>query len=175
MIRKISLTVFLFSMPLAVMAEPAQLLGLEYLNFRERTKLSTTVSAEAGVFLSEHRGKPSDRVAIVPGSALEQKQRPANRVVKLYRGAGKERVLVCAINIRYYRVAEQRWMPEYQLHQEPVIVRENNRWKPVGTISGEAGGVVITSNTLPSAEGYYRWLEFTVGIGVTYIDSWETT
>ncbi|GMR17610.1 MAG: hypothetical protein BMS9Abin33_0002 [Gammaproteobacteria bacterium] len=152
-----------------------RLMGLEYINIRDRTKLTTVILDDNGMFLSEHSGKPVDRIIIKPGTVVKQESRPGERTVSLFRGAGRERVLVCKIKVRYYRDSKETWVPEFRLYQEPVIVpKAGGGWKPIGSITGEAGGVVLTGNSLANAEGYYKSLEFSLGIGKTQIDSWQT-
>lgn len=150
------------------------LMDLEYINFRDRTKLTTVILDDNGMFLSEHSGKPSDRIIIKPGTVVHQENRPNKRVVSLFRGAGRQRVLICKVKIRYYRDSRETWIPKFRLHQEPVIVPDGGGWKTVGTVSGEAGGIILTGNSLANAEGYYKSLEFSLGIGKTQIDSWQT-
>lgn len=150
-----------------------KLMVLEYISLRARERLKTDIPLTPGVRLSPYRGIPQDRIGIQPGTPLSSENRPGNRIVALFRGAGKERVLIGIIKVRYYPTRDGRWEPRYQLHHEPVIVRDGGRWRPVGSMAGDAGGITLTNNTLPNAEGYFASLEFSVGIGTTYVDSWQ--
>jgi len=171
---------FFSASPLPVNADESDsssphLMDLEYISIRDRTKLTTVVLDDNGMFLSEHSGKPVDRIIIKPGTVVKQENQPGERTVSLFRGAGRERVLICKIKVRYYLDSKKTWVPEFRLAQEPVFVpKAGGGWKFVGSINGEAGGIVQTGNSLANADGYYKSLEFSLGVGKTQIDSWQT-
>lgn len=155
-------------------SDTPHLMVLQYQNLRARSSTETLIPDTTGVYLSPYRGISSDRIAIRPGTVFSKKERPEHKLVTLYRGAGNQKIKICSIKVRYYQNDKKNWTPEYQLQQEPVLVKNGKGgWKPLGTAAGDAGGVVLTGNRLPSAEGYYRALEFTIGIGRTFVDSWE--
>lgn len=151
-----------------------KLMVLSFLDLRNRTVEKADVLVEPGYSLSPHAGVPKDRIQINPGSVIEMEELPAERLVQLFRGAGDKRILICIVRVRYYSVAgsENMWEPRYQIHQEPVIVPDGKGWRPLGTVAGQAGGLTFTQSTLPNAEGFFRNLEFSVGIGSTFLDSW---
>jgi len=127
------------------------------------------VPAARGAFLSPSRGKEFDRWAVQPGNALVGGKQPDDVLVELYRGAESQRILVCAIGIRYFRDARGAWVPHYQLNQEPLVARDaDGRWQPLPGVPL----IMLTGSTLPNAEGFYPALEFGLTAGLLEIDSW---
>jgi hypothetical protein len=156
--------------PCPVVAAPVIML-LEHIEDGQR--ISTKIKAVSDFKASPHAGKGRSSFAILPGDALDTKQRPNDRIVHLFRQMGLARVPLCAVNVRYYKNREKEWLPHFQLNQEPLFVRKNGRWVPLSQVkSGITSLIVLVSNTLPNAEGYYPSLEFGLTTGLTFIDSW---
>ncbi len=143
---------------------------LEHMENGER--ISTKIEAVPDLKASPHAGKGQLSFAILPGDALEAKLRPKDRTVHLFRKVGLQYVALCVISVRYFRNRDTKWLPHFQLNQEPLFVRKNKRWVPLTTVKGIATMIVLTSSTLPNAEGYYPSLEFGLTTGLTFIDSW---
>ena len=148
---------------------PANVMTIEYRNFRDR--LPVEVPLSPGVVPSPHQGKSQERIAILPGDALRASARPPDRAVNLYRGVNEQRILLCVIQVRYYRIDGKRWIPHFQLYQEPVMVRDGKGWTPAAL--GAPGLIMLTSSTLPNAEGYFSSLEFGLTGGSLFVDAWE--
>ena len=151
--------------------KPPSVMTIEYRNFRDR--LSVEVPLAPGVVPSPHRGKSQKRIAILPGDALRATARPPDRSVNLYRGVNKQRILLCVIRVRYYRTDKERWLPHFQLYQEPVLVRDGSGWRPAAAALGAPGLIMLTSSTLPNAQGYFRSLEFGLTSGPIFVDAWQ--
>ncbi len=151
--------------------EPPSLMIIEYRNLRDR--LSVEVPLSPGLVPSPHQGKSQRRIAILPGDALRASTRPPDRSVNLYRGVNEQRILLCVIQVRYYRTDSERWLPRFQLYQEPTLVRDGDGWKPAATALSAPGLIVRTSSTLPNAQGYFRSLEFGLTNGPIFVDAWQ--
>ena len=122
--------------------------------------------------ISPLAGKALPKWTVVPGQALKSPQRPSDRVVHLLRKAGLQYQHICSINLRYFRDRQGAWVPHFRLDEQPSVVRRNGRWQPLTTVRGLPSLVVLTSSTLPNAEGFYPSLEFGLTIGLMSIDSW---
>ncbi|MFQ5934893.1 MAG: hypothetical protein ACE5LB_00600 [Acidiferrobacterales bacterium] len=160
----------LLVVPARVQAEPA-LMVLESL-IRSGERLQTRVEAVPDLINSPHAGEVSQKWSVLPGEAIKLKQRPANRVVHLFRKNGLTHSHLCTINVRYFRAKERGWVPHFQLDETPLVVRRNGRWVPLTTVRGVPTLIVLTSNTLPNVEGFYSSLEFGLTIGMLSIDAW---
>lgn len=153
-----------------VAAAPVIML-LQHIEDGER--ISTEIEAVPDLKASPHAGKGQLSFAILPGDALSAKQRPNDRIVHLFRQVGLERVPLCTVGVRYYKDRKNKWLPHFQLNQEPLFIRKDKRWVPLSQVRGGiASLIVLTSSTLPNAEGYYPSLEFGLTTGLTFIDSW---
>ncbi len=131
------------------------------------------VEAKPGAAVSPTRGKEFDKWTLRPGSAFASKTRPEEMLVELYRGADTEGVLLCSIDIRYFRDNRGVWVPHYQLNQEALVTRDKNgNWQPLTAVRGAPSLIVLTNATLPNAEGFYPSLEFGLTNGPLQIDSW---
>lgn len=150
--------------------EPPALLGLQFA--ANGKPVTLVVSSKPGRHVSPAPGAAPTKWRVLPGAAIASPQRPADRVVELYRNAKPEALLVCRIEVRYFRNTQGAWVPHMQLNEIPLVMRDRNGWKPFTSIAGLPGLMVLTSSTLPNAEGYYPWLEFGVSNGSTAIDFW---
>ena len=135
-------------------------------------QVGVNIEAIRGVFLSPHRGQSQPKWAIRPGHTLRAPSRPAAQLVELYKGTPREPILISRIIIKYFRNGEGNWVPHFLLNQEPLVVRDGNRWKPLLTIQGVPSLLVLTGPTLPNAEGFYPKLDFKLSTGPLAIDFW---
>ena len=159
-----------FAAPRPVAAAPVILL-LEHMEDGER--ISTEIKAVRDLKASPHAGKGQLSFAILPGDALDTERRPNDRIVHLFRQVGLARVPLCTVGVRYYKDRKNKWLPHFQLNQEPLFIRKDKRWVPLSQVKGGITSlIVLTSSTLPNAEGYYPSLEFGLTTGLTFIDSW---
>ncbi len=156
--------------PLAVPAAPVIMI-LEHVQNGER--FQTPIEDIPDLITSPHAGKGQLKWSILPGEPFESEVRPADRVVHLLRHIGLQRNLLCTVKVRYFKSKQDGpWVPHFQLNQEALVIRKNGRWQPISEIKGVATLIVLTSSTLPNAEGYYPSLEFGLTTGLTNIDSW---
>ena len=130
------------------------------------------IEAVPDVVTSPFVGKVSPKWAVLPGQAIASSQRPADRVVHLFRKVGLEQSHICSINLRYFPDRQGGWVPHFQMDEQPAVVRRNGRWVPIKELRGISSLVVLTSSTLPNAEGFYPSLEFGLTVGMTSIDAW---
>lgn len=167
--RSVAVLMALLSLPLAAEAAPV-LMVLEHFADGERLRAEVQVAPEHTV--SPYAGKGQLKWAILPGEAIESPTRPADRVVHLFRQVGLQHAHICSVHARYFRHKSGAWVPHFRLDEQPLIVRRNGRWQPLEQIMGVASLLVLTSSTLPNAEGFYPALEFGMTTGLTFIDSW---
>ncbi len=133
-----------------------------------------TIKAEGGgLTASPARGHKREKWRLRPGEALTSDARPADRLVELYQASGTQTTLLCAVQVRYFQNKEGQWQPHYVMLDEPLVMRRGERWLPGTALRGNAALVVLTSATLPNAEGFYSTLEFGLSIGTTPIDYWQ--
>ncbi len=130
------------------------------------------IEAVPDMVTSPFAGKVSPKWAVLPGQAIVSTQRPADRAVHLFRKVGLQQSHICSINLRYYPDRQGAWVPHFQMDEQPAVVRRNGRWVPVKTLQGISSLIVLTSSTLPNAEGFYPLLEFGLTVGMTSIDAW---
>ncbi|GMQ92382.1 MAG: hypothetical protein BMS9Abin11_1710 [Gammaproteobacteria bacterium] len=145
------------------------------LGYRDKDKIKTLrVTSKRGYYRSPAEARMHRKWKILPGANIESSRQPRLRIVSLYKGTNRNRVLICKIIVRYFRDPENktRWVPYFQLNQEHLAIRRNGQWNPVTTIRGVPTLVVITSTTLPNPYGYYSSLEFGLTNQQTKIDSW---
>ena len=134
--------------------------------------VQTKIEAKDGLVISPDMGKPRAKWIIRAGDALKSEVQPGDRNVGFYQGAGNQTNLLFVVKVRYYRNPAGRWVPQFQLNEEPLVVRENGRWKPLAT-AGLAGLIAQTGTALPNAEGYFTSLEFGFATGPASIDAWQ--
>ena len=137
-------------------------------------RVSAPIKAEGGGLTpSPARGHKREKWTLRPGEALTSDARPADRLVELYQASGTQATLLCAVQVRYFQNKEGAWLPHYVMVDEPLVMRKGERWLPGTALRGNAALVVLTSATLPNAEGFYSTLEFGLSIGTTPIDYWQ--
>ena len=135
-------------------------------------KVETKIAAEGGLVASPVKGKPRDRWIIRPGDALASASRPGERAVNFYQGSGIQSMLLFIVKVRYFPDSEGKWLPQFQLNEEPLVVRVGKRWKPLTTVQGIPNLIVQTGTALPNAEGYSASLEIGFTTGAASIDAW---
>ena len=147
---------------------------LMVLEHREKDKiLLANVPAKAGTSASPLKGRVLEKIRVLPGNALELPGRPGDITVEFQRGSGVEASTVCAITIRYFRDTRGLWVPHFQLNEEVFVRRDSNgRWRPIDLARGVPSPVVLTSNSLPNADGFYPMLEFGLTNVMVQIDAW---
>jgi hypothetical protein len=138
----------------------------------EGENVQAKIEAVPDVVASPFAGKVSPKWSVWPGEAIVSRQRPEDRAVHLFRKVGLQQSHICSINLRYYPDKQGAWVPHFQIDEQPAVVRRNGRWVPIKTLHGIASLIVLTSSTLPNAEGFYPSLEFGLTVGMTSIDSW---
>ena len=167
-----ALIFFLASSFIAHAAAPV-LLTLESTD-RGLPRVSATIKAEGGGLTpSPARGHKREKWTLRPGEALTSDARPADRLVELYQASGTQAPLLCAVRVRSSQNKGGAWQPHYVMLDEPLVMRKGDRWLPGTALRGNAALVVLTSATLPNAEGFYPTLEFSLSIGTTPIDYWQ--
>jgi len=153
---------------------PDEDLNLMVLEHREKDKiLLAKVPAKAGTTASPLKGKPLDKIRVLPGNALAGGARPGDIVVEFQRGNGIETGTVCAITIRYFADARGFWVPHFRMNEEMLVTRgPDGRWRPLNIGSGAPSFPVLTGTSLPNADGFFPTLEFGLTNGMLHIDSW---
>ncbi len=135
--------------------------------------VATQIESKAGMVASPDLGKRQVQWSLRASEAIKSATRPAERVVSFYQGTGTQRSTLFIVNTRYYPTPDGKWLAQFQIDQEPLVARVNGRWQPLTTVQGVPSLIVITSNTLPNAEGYYSALDFSFTTGPTSIDAWS--
>ena len=158
-----------FLVPATVLAAPV----IMVLQSRvQGENVQAQIEAVPDIVTSPFAGKLSPKWAVLPGQAIVSTQRPVDRVVHLFRKVGLQQSHICSINLRYYPDRQGGWVPHFQMDEQPAVVRRNGRWVPIKQLQGIASLIVLTSSTLPNAEGFYPSLEFGLTVGMTSIDAW---
>jgi hypothetical protein len=150
----------------------ALLLKIAYINLRQRERKLVDIPLTPGEYESPEKGKVTDRIAFYPGSPILHGRRPKDRLVQLYRGTGKKRILLGSLHIRYYARKKNIWFPRFKIEQNLVPVRVGNTWRLISDIPGASEPLVLTGNAIPNAEGYYPRLKVGIGGKRFLLDSW---
>jgi len=138
------------------------------------THRSQTVSMKSGEFKLADPLPGADRLRLLPGDAFAANEaRPPDRGVELYQDGAQGRTLVCIVRIRYFRSPAGPWIAHFQMIEEPLVARDaQGNWKPFTEIRGAPGLIVLTSSTLPNAEGFYPSLQFGMNLKKVHVNSW---
>ena len=146
---------------------------LMILQHTEADKLvETKIEVTGGKVLSPDAGKPQQRWTIRTGDVIQSGDQPADRTVHFYKDTGSEGTPLFIVKVRYFQNNEGRWVPKFQLNEEPLVVRRGDRWLPLTTTQGVPNLIAQTGNTLPNAEGYYPSLEVGLTTDALAIDFW---
>ena len=135
-------------------------------------QIATKIGTKSGTFLSPVKNKPQGKWVIRGGDAIKSAARPADRTVKFYKGTTSEGILLFIVKVRYFPDEKGGWVPQFQIDEEPLVVFENGRWRPLATVQGVPNLIMQTGSVLPNAEGYFVSLEFSFTTGPTPIDAW---
>jgi hypothetical protein len=134
--------------------------------------VQTKIELKAGLVASPEKGKPQTKWIIRAGDALKSEVQPGDRIVNFYQSADTQSTLLFIVKVRYYQNGTGRWVPQFLLNEEPLVIRINGRWQPLTTVQGVPSLIVQTGTALPNAEGYFPSLEFGITTGATSIDAW---
>lgn len=135
--------------------------------------VQTPVELKAGLATSPEKGKPQAKWIIRAGDAFKAGPRPDDRSVNFYQGAGTHFNLLFIVKVRYYQNGTGRWVPQFLINEEPLVIRQDGRWQPLTTVQGVPNLIVQTGSALPNAEGYFPSLEFSMSTGAMSIDAWQ--
>lgn len=174
MIRRFTLVLsiaLLGFVPGAQAAKPTVLMLLEYV--ADGKAAQTKIEVKSGVVVSKDMGHPRDRWAIRAGDAVKSDIQPGDRVVNFYKVTGGENTLLFIVKARYYQRDDGKWVPRFQLNEEPLVMRgPDGKWKPLTVIQGVPNLIVQSGSALPNAEGYAASLELGFTAGGMSIDAW---
>jgi hypothetical protein len=134
--------------------------------------IQTKIEVKDGLVTSPDKGKPQAKWIIRAGDTLKAGSRPGDRTVNFYQSADTQSTLLFIVKVRYYQNGEGRWVPQFLLNEEPLVIRKNGRWQPLTTVQGVPSLIARTGTALPNAEGYFASLEFGITTGATSIDAW---
>jgi hypothetical protein len=134
--------------------------------------VQTKIELKAGLVASPEKGKPQTKWIIRAGDTLKSEVQPGDRNVNFYQSTDTQSTLLFIVKVRYYQNATGRWVPQFLLNEEPLVIRKNGRWQPLTTVQGVPSLIVQTGTALPNAEGYFPSLEFGMSTGATSIDAW---
>jgi hypothetical protein len=168
----LALTIFLLGFaPGLQAAKPPALMLLEYVV--DGKAVQTRIELKSGVVESKDKGKPRDKWIVRAGDALVSAVRPGDRAVNFYKITGGENTLMFIVRARYFRRDDGKWVPQFQLNEEPLVMRgPDGRWKPLTTIQGVPSLIVQSGGALPNAEGYAASFELGFTVGAMPIDAW---
>ncbi|MCR4333209.1 MAG: hypothetical protein NUV34_10995 [Sulfuricaulis sp.] len=146
---------------------------LMLLEHREAGKpIQTRIEMKAGLVASPDKGKPQAKWIIRAGDALKSQAQPGDRTVNFYQSTDTQSTLLFFVKVRYFQYVAGRWAPQFQLNEEPLVIRKNGGWQPLTTVQGVTSLIVRTGTALPNAEGYFPSLEFGMATGAISIDAW---
>ena len=135
--------------------------------------IQTEIELKGGVVESKNKGKPRDKWVIRAGDAVRSEIRPADRGVNFYKLGLGETTLLFIVKARYYQNQDGKWVPHFQLNEEPLVMRgPDGKWKPLTMIQGVPSLIMQTGSALPNAEGYAASLELGFTTGALPIDAW---
>lgn len=117
------------------------------------------------------RGKAHAGWVLQPGEALKRDTRPGDRIIELYTGGAHNLALLCRVWVRYFP-RDSRWIPQFQLIEEPAVALTAQGWKPVVLPQGTPLLIAQTGGLLANAEGFKPALEFGLVAGTMSIDAW---
>jgi len=168
-----ALTVLMFGfVPFLHAASEPVLMILEHVEAKE--KIETKIETKGGVVISPVKDKPQAKWSIRAGEALTTETRPGERAVNFFQRSGIQSSLLFIVRVRYFQNSAGQWVPQFQLNEEPLVVRgKDGRWKPLTTIQGVPSLIVQTGSALPNAEGYSAALELGFTTGTASIDAWQ--
>jgi len=153
-------------------AKPPVLLLLEHAA-DDGKMMQTKIELKSGVVESKDKGKPRDKWIVRAGDAITSDTRPGERAVGFYKTTGGENTLLFMVKARYYQRDDGKWVPQFQLNEEPLVMRgPDGRWKPLTVIQGVPSLIVQSGSALPNAEGYAATLELGFTAGAMPIDAW---
>jgi hypothetical protein len=175
MTRRIALTLAIALLAFAAgaqAAKPPVLMLLEHVADNGKA-VQTKIEMKPGVVQSKDKGKPRDKWIVRAGDAIKSGARPGERAVGFYKTTGGENTLLFAVKLRYYQRDDGKWVPQFQLNEEPLVMRgADGKWKPLTVIQGVPGLIVQSGSALPNAEGYAAALELGFTTGGMPIDAW---
>ncbi|HSW51946.1 MAG TPA: hypothetical protein VLG93_01845 [Sulfuricaulis sp.] len=158
--------------PVLQAAKPPVLMLLEHVA-DDGKAVQTRIELKPGVVESKEKGKARTKWIIRAGDALASAVRPGDRAVNFYKTTGGESTLLFIVKARYYQREDGRWVPRFQLNEEPLVMRgPDGRWKPLTVIQGVPSLIVQSGSVLPNAEGHAAALELGFTIGGMPIDAW---
>ncbi|MHB8623179.1 MAG: hypothetical protein ACYC9J_04870 [Sulfuricaulis sp.] len=134
--------------------------------------VQTQITTQAGLLASPNQGIPVAQWSISAGDAIQSATRPADRAVSFYQGAGNQSSAIFVINVRYFQNSSGRWLPQFQLDEEPLVARLRGRWQALTTTHGTPGLIMQSGTALPNAEGYSAALVLGFTTGPASIDGW---
>jgi len=152
--------------------EVALLLKIAYVDLKLRERKIAELPLTAGNYESEHKGIITDRIEIYPGNPMLHSRRPEDRLVLLYRGTNKDRILLGKIQVRYYAVRKNIWLPRFRINEEIIPIRKGDRWIATSSIPGVSEPLLLTGSAVPNAEGYYPRLKISFSSKRFFLDSW---
>ena len=174
MIRPATIALVILLLGIAPGVQAARTPVLMLLEHTEAGKtIRTKIELKSGVVESKNKGKPRDRWVIRSGDAVKSEIRPADRAASFYKLGLGEITQLFVVRARYYQNPEGRWIPHFQLIEEPLMMRQGQGWKPLTVVQGVPSLIMQTGSVLPNAEGYAASLEFGFTTGPLPIDAWQ--
>jgi hypothetical protein len=174
MLRHVALVLTVFLLVFAPGVQAAKPPVLMLLEHTENGKaVQTKIEMKSGVVESKHKGKPRDKWIVRAGDVFSPATRPGDRAVYFYKTTGGENTLMFIVKARYFQRDDGKWVPQFQLNEEPLVMRgKDGKWKPLTVIQGTPSLIVQTGSALPNAEGYATSLELGFTTGGMPIDAW---
>lgn len=171
-VAAMALSVFLTGFSLNPFASSTPVLMLLE-HVQDGKPVQTRIEVKDGRVASPDKGKPRDKWIIRAGDALKSEARPDDRSVGFYQGADDQTTLLFVVKVRYYLNTDGSWVPQFQINEEPQVIRLNGRWQPLTSAKGIAGQITQSGTALPNAEGYFTYVEFGFTSGPASIDAWQ--
>ncbi|MBI3546885.1 MAG: hypothetical protein HY081_09910 [Gammaproteobacteria bacterium] len=135
--------------------------------------IQTKLEIKPGLVPSPYPGQVQTKWIIRAGEAVKSAVEPPSHNVNFFKKISNTQYMpLFIVNVRYFLDAAGAWWPRFQLNQEPLVMRQGNRWIPLTTTQGVASLIVQTGTALPNAQGYSASLELGFTNGATPIDAW---
>lgn len=135
--------------------------------------IQTKLEIKPGLVPAPNPGQAQTKWIIRAGEAIKSTVEPKSYQVNFFKKVSNTQYTpLFIVKVRYFINDTGNWSPRFQLNEEPLVVRQGNRWIPLTTIKGVPSLIVQTGSALPNALGYSSFLEVGLTTGTMPIDAW---
>jgi hypothetical protein len=125
-----------------------------------------------GAVTSPFANQPHSVWTLREGEALEQPNRPPERLIQLYQVRKQEIQVVASLFVKYV-AGKKGWRPAYALHITPPAYWDGQRLVPLEGTAGAPLPIQIVASGDAAGEGFVHTLSFSSPAGAVSVDAWE--